>query len=81
LSERLAIEDGESVSTSTNAAAAENKNHSSRVTPGREIAHHRIDELKELLIVVERRGAFAAESPGREIDAGDPWNLIRLKPA
>ena len=43
--------------------------------------HRSIDESSGSLILAERRGAFAAESPDRKIDSGDPWNLIRLTPA
>jgi hypothetical protein len=27
------------------------------------------------------QGSYTAESPDRQNDLGDPWNLIRLKPA
>ena len=33
---------------------------------------HRIDESKEWFIMPERRGAYTAESPDRQIDLGRP---------
>jgi hypothetical protein len=46
-----------------------------------EMTQRRIDESTEWFIMPERRGAYTAESPNRQNDLGDPWNLIRLKPA
>jgi hypothetical protein len=36
---------------------------------------------RDRLLFCDAGELFEAESPDREIDSGDPWNLIRLTPA